>query len=118
MLDRHRPTTSCSPPPRACRCTCWGRVCRRRRCASRHGDDLAEGDAFIHNDPYLGNTHTADVTILVPVFYEGEHVFTACAKAHQADIGNAEPSTYMAYARDLYAEGGLNFPVRPHPERL
>ena len=75
-----------------------------------HGDDLAEGDAFIHNDPYLGNTHTADVTILVPVFYEGEHVFTACAKAHQADIGNAEPSTYMAYARDLYAEGGLNFP--------
>ena len=75
-----------------------------------HGDDIAEGDAFIHNDPYLGNTHTADVTILVPVFYEGEHVFTACAKAHQADIGNAEPTTYMAYARDLYAEGGLNFP--------
>jgi N-methylhydantoinase B len=75
-----------------------------------HGDDLAEGDAFIHNDPYLGNTHTADITILVPVFWEGEHVFTACAKAHQADCGNADPSTYMPYARDLYAEGGLNFP--------
>ncbi len=75
-----------------------------------HGHDLAEGDAFIHNDPYLGNTHTADVTILVPVFWEGEHVFTACAKAHQADVGNADPSTYMPYARDLYEEGGLNFP--------
>ena len=24
--------------------------------------DLAEGDAFLHNDPYLGNTHTADFT--------------------------------------------------------
>ena len=72
--------------------------------------DLAEGDAFLHNDPYLGNTHTADFTLLVPVFYEGEHVFTACAKAHQADCGNAAPSTYMPYATDLYEEGGLNFP--------
>jgi N-methylhydantoinase B len=72
--------------------------------------DLAEGDAFLHNDPYLGNTHTADFTLLVPVFHEGEHVFTACAKAHQADCGNAAPSTYMPYARDLYEEGGLNFP--------
>ena len=72
--------------------------------------DLAEGDAFLHNDPYLGNTHTADFTLLVPVFHEGEHIFTACAKAHQADCGNAAPSTYMPYATDLYEEGGLNFP--------
>ncbi len=72
--------------------------------------DLSEGDAFLHNDPYLGNTHTADFTILVPVFIDGEHVFTACAKAHQADCGNSDPSTYMPYATDLYSEGGLNFP--------
>ncbi|MBS1677005.1 MAG: hydantoinase B/oxoprolinase family protein [Actinobacteria bacterium] len=72
--------------------------------------DLARGDAFLHNDPYLGNTHTADFTLLVPVFHAGEHVFTACAKAHQADCGNAAPSTYMPYAADLYEEGGLNFP--------
>lgn len=72
--------------------------------------DLREGDAFLHNDPMLGNTHTADHTILVPVFVAGEHVFTASAKAHQADCGNAEPSTYMAYVADVYAEGGLLFP--------
>jgi N-methylhydantoinase B len=71
---------------------------------------LREGDAFLHNDPMLGNTHTADHTILVPVFVDGEHVFTASAKAHQADCGNAEPSTYVAYAEDVYAEGGLIFP--------
>jgi N-methylhydantoinase B len=75
-----------------------------------HGDDLAEGDAFLHNDPYLGNTHTADHTILVPVFVGGEHLFTVCAKAHQADCGNSLPSTYMPFSRDLYEEGGLNFP--------
>lgn len=72
--------------------------------------DAREGDAFLHNDPYLGNTHTADFTLLVPVFADGEHVFTACAKAHQADCGNSDPSTYMPYATDLYNEGGLNFP--------
>jgi N-methylhydantoinase B len=72
--------------------------------------DLEVGDAFLHNDPFLGNTHTADHTILVPVFYGGQHIFTAAAKAHQADCGNSEPTTYMAFARDVYEEGGLNFP--------
>ncbi|HTZ87082.1 MAG TPA: hydantoinase B/oxoprolinase family protein [Solirubrobacteraceae bacterium] len=73
--------------------------------------DLAEGDAYLHNDPILGNTHTADHTILVPVFIDGEHLFTTSAKAHQADCGNAEPSTYVTYVEDVYAEGGLVFPA-------
>ncbi len=73
--------------------------------------DLREGDAYLHNDPILGNTHTADHTILVPVFVDGEHMFTASAKAHQADCGNAEPSTYVTYVEDVYAEGGLVFPA-------
>jgi N-methylhydantoinase B len=72
--------------------------------------DLAEGDAYLHNDPYLGNTHAADHTILVPVFFEGEHLFTASAKAHQGDCGNGIPSTYVADAKDVYAEGSLIFP--------
>jgi N-methylhydantoinase B len=73
-------------------------------------DDMAEGDAYLHNDPYLGNTHTADHTILIPVYIDGEHVLTACAKAHQADCGNSAASTYMPFARDQYEEGGLQFP--------
>jgi len=73
-------------------------------------DDLAPGDAFLHNDPYLGNTHAADHMYLVPVFVDGEHLFTTCAKAHQADCGNSIPSTYHATARDVYEEGALIFP--------
>jgi N-methylhydantoinase B len=72
--------------------------------------DLAEGDAFLHNDPYLGNTHPADHGTLLPVFFEGEHLFTVCAKAHQADIGNSVPTTYFVRARDVYEEGSLIFP--------
>ena len=72
--------------------------------------ELRPGDAYLHNDPYLGNTHPADHTILVPVFHNGVHVFTACAKAHQADIGNSLPTTYMPTAKDVYEEGALIFP--------
>lgn len=75
-----------------------------------HGDTIADGDAFLHNDPYNGNTHHADYSVLVPVFWEGEHVLTAIAKAHQADCGNSQPTTYASYASDIYQEGALNFP--------
>nr|WP_246344861.1 hydantoinase B/oxoprolinase family protein [Conexibacter arvalis] len=83
-----------------------------------HGDRIADGDAFLHNDPYMGNTHAADHTILVPVIVDGEHLFTAVAKAHQADCGNSLPTTYMPDARDVYEEGALIFPcVRVQRDR-
>ena len=73
--------------------------------------DLAEGDAFLDNNPYGGNSHAADHSVLVPVFVEGEHMFTAVAKAHQADTGNSVPTTYFAAAKDVYEEGSLIFPA-------
>ncbi len=88
----------------------FGSHMQARTMVERH-PDLAEGDAFLHNDPYSGNTHPADHTFLVPVFFEGEHLFTAVAKAHQADIGNSIPTTYHAAARDVYEEGSLIFPA-------
>lgn len=80
------------------------------RSLRRHHPDPRPGDAYLHNDPYDGNTHAADHSLLVPVFVDGEHLFTAIAKAHQADIGNAQPTTYMPTASDVYAEGALIFP--------
>lgn len=73
--------------------------------------DLKEGDAFLDNDPYVGNSHPADHCTLVPIFLEGEHMFTATVKAHQADIGNSAPTTYYSSAVDVYQEGALIFPV-------
>jgi N-methylhydantoinase B len=73
-------------------------------------DDIEEGDAYLDNDPYHGNSHPADHTILIPVFFEGRRMFTAVAKAHQADCGNSAPTSYMPSARDVYEEGALIFP--------
>ena len=74
--------------------------------------ELKRGDAFLHNSPYHGCSHAADLSILVPlVDDEGVHRFTLLAKAHQADIGNSIPTTYHATARDVYEEGALIFPA-------
>jgi N-methylhydantoinase B len=75
-----------------------------------HAGDIREGDAYLDNDPYGGNTHPADHTFLVPVFVGGEHLFTTVAKCHMADIGNSIPSSYFAKALDVYEEGALAFP--------
>ena len=73
---------------------------------------LAAGDAFLHNSPYHGCSHPADHTILVPVIdAAGVHRYTVLAKAHQADCGNSQPTTYMGMARDVYEEGALIFPA-------
>jgi N-methylhydantoinase B len=72
---------------------------------------LRRGDAFLHNSPYHGNSHAADHTVIVPVIdTAGIHRFTVFAKAHQADIGNSQPTSYFSAARDVYEEGALIFP--------
>jgi N-methylhydantoinase B len=72
---------------------------------------LRRGDAFLHNSPYHGNSHAGDHCIVVPVIDDqGEHHATVIVKAHLADIGNSEPTTMMAAARDVYHEGALIFP--------
>ena len=34
-------------------------------------DDINDGDIFMINDPYMGTTHNSDLTVVMPVFYEG-----------------------------------------------
>jgi N-methylhydantoinase B len=73
--------------------------------------EFRPGDAFVHNSPYHGNSHPADMCILVPVFDDqGKHRFTLLSKAHLSDIGNAEPTAYSAMARDVYEEGAVILP--------
>jgi N-methylhydantoinase B len=82
------------------------------RAVLRHHPELKRGDAFLHNSPYEGNSHAADHCLIVPVIDdEGVHRFFVLAKAHQADCGNARPTTYMGHARDVYEEGALIFPA-------
>ena len=72
---------------------------------------MRPGDAYLHNSPYHGNSHAGDHCILVPIVdAAGAHHLTAVVKAHMADIGNSQPTTLWASARDVYNEGALIFP--------
>jgi N-methylhydantoinase B len=72
-------------------------------------DDIKEGDAFLNNSPFYGVTHHADLTLSVPVFFEGTPLFWTLSRSHHADIGAPEPSTYLPFAATIYQEG-VHFP--------
>src|SRR3989304_947383 len=54
--------------------------------------EIAAGDAFITNHPYLGGSpHAPDLGVLTPIFYRGEWVGFAASMAHKSAIGGARP---------------------------
>ncbi|WP_440767124.1 hydantoinase B/oxoprolinase family protein [Natronorubrum sp. DTA7] len=69
-------------------------------------DVINEGDVFIHNHPHYGASHSPDIAVAVPIFYEGEHIAWAANTAHHLDIGSATPGLAIDL-EDMYAEGSL-----------
>lgn len=63
-----------------------------------------EGDMVVVNDPYLGGTHLPDVTVIAPLFVEGELLGFVANRAHHADIGGNAPGS-MPISRRLEEEG-------------
>lgn len=68
-------------------------------------DDVEPGDCYLNNSPFHGNTHHADFTFCSPVFVDGELLFWAMSRAHQADVGAPQPSTYLPFAATVQEEG-------------
>ncbi len=69
------------------------------------------GDMLIVNDPYLGGTHLPDVTLIAPVFVEGELVAFVANRAHHADIGANSPGS-MPISCSLEDEGVIIAPTK------
>ena len=68
--------------------------------------DIANGDAFLLNDPYAaGGNHLPDWVIARPVFEFGKLVGFACNRAHQSDIGGGAAGTYNPRATEIFHEG-------------
>lgn len=67
---------------------------------------IAEGDVFYHNDANYGGTHNPDHTLLIPLFWQGEHVAWIGAIVHEGENGAAlDPGGFALRATTTYGEG-------------
>lgn len=82
-----------------------------RAIVTTFGEDVHDGDVFIHNDPYCGGSHLPDVNVIRPAFLDGVLLGFSCLRAHWPDVGSATPGSYGAVT-EIYGEGLRLPPVR------
>ncbi|HKG02922.1 MAG TPA: hydantoinase B/oxoprolinase family protein [Conexibacter sp.] len=68
--------------------------------------------AWVLNDPYRGGTHLPDITVVTPVFADGDLLGFAACRAHHADVGGPTPGSMPADSRTLADEGVV---IEPQP---
>jgi len=74
---------------------------------------LDDGEIAIVNDPYAGGTHLPDVTLVAPVFLDGERIGWAANRAHHADVGGAAPGSMPVGTRARGDEVPEAEPLQP-----
>lgn len=68
------------------------------------------GDMVVVNDPYKGGTHLPDVTVIAPVYCDGQLIAFVANRAHHANIGASAPGS-MPVSRSLHEEGVIIEPT-------
>ena len=69
------------------------------------GDDVEPGDVMILNDPYRGNNHAPDISVVKPVFFGGRLRFWVLSRGHHADIGGGGAAGRNPHAATVWEEG-------------
>jgi N-methylhydantoinase B/oxoprolinase/acetone carboxylase alpha subunit len=65
---------------------------RTRRCCATLGDDIAEGDILINNDPHDGGMHLPDIFISAAV-RDLQAIAYAATICHHTDVGGRVPGS-------------------------
>jgi N-methylhydantoinase B len=71
----------------------------------KYGDDLADGDVVIMNDPYHGGMHLPDIFMFVPLFHSGRRRAFAVVICHHTDVGGRVPGSNASDSTEIYQEG-------------
>src|SRR5262249_61169253 len=72
----------------------------------RHsGNDMAEGDVLIMNDPFDGGMPLPDIFIFKPLYHDGERLAFACTVCHHTDVGGRVAGSNASDSTEIYAEG-------------
>ena len=79
-------------------------------------DDIRPGDVIVTNDPFSSDgmiTHLMDITLIRPIFFEGELMGFGWAFVHASDIGGAVPGSISPAFTEVFQEG-----LRIRPTKL
>lgn len=75
---------------------------------TKDGRGIRRGDAYALNAPYDGGTHLPDITVIMPVFVDGDTPsFFVAARGHHADLGGIAPGSMPPDSRSIADEGIL-----------
>ncbi|MDT0684459.1 hydantoinase B/oxoprolinase family protein [Roseicyclus sp. F158] len=76
--------------------------------------EAGPGDAYMLNSPFEGGTHLPDVTVVTPVFAEGEvrPAFWLGSRGHHSDIGGKTPGSGPPDSTRIEEEGVVIPPMR------
>ena len=75
-------------------------------------ENIEDGDMVVLNDPYRGGTHLPDITLIAPIYYNGELVAFSANRAHHADIGGISPGSMCGTSTEVCQEGVRIPPVK------
>ena len=80
-----------------------------RAAIAAHDGAMGPGDVTMLNDPYGGGTHLPDITVVTPVYDEGEAelLFYVASRGHHADVGGTTPGSMPPDSRAIDEEGVL-----------
>lgn len=74
--------------------------------------NLAEGDVIVTGDPYCGGTWGGVLTVIVPVFWDGDVRFFTALRFAAADLAGNVPGPYQPDAHEIWQEALRISPVK------
>ncbi len=78
-----------------------------KSCIERVGEEMLDGTMALVNDPFSGGSHLPDLTLVAPVFRNGERVAFVANRAHHSDVGGISPGSMPGLSTTIHDEGVL-----------
>lgn len=91
---------------------CISQVIRNVIADCSENPGIEEGDVFIVNDPFKGAVHHPDMSVVAPIFHDGEIVAWSGATAHLVDVGGLTVGSISCNAVEKYQEGLMLPPIK------
>jgi len=78
----------------------------------RRFPDVADGDMFITNDPWVGAIHFNDFVVVTPIFAGEEIVSWGAVVMHYQDVGGPVPGSFVVGSTNVFEECPIITPLK------